>query len=31
MDALSDEELKRGNFSRKEIFQGIDDIKRLLD
>ena len=31
LNALSDEELKRGNFSRKEIFQGIDDIKRLLD
>ncbi len=25
----SDEELNEGNFSREEIYQGLDDIKRF--
>lgn len=31
LNALSDEELLQGNFSRNEIFQGMDDIKRILE
>lgn len=31
LNTLSDEELLQGNFSRNEIFQGMDDINRLLN
>lgn len=30
LNTLSDQELLQGNFSRNEIFQGMDDINRLL-
>lgn len=31
LNTLSDQELLQGNFSRNEIFQGMDDINRLLN